>query len=180
MHALCGLVFGCQRIIDRDPFQFVNADVRFRLDFRDAILAHARKNHFLGVFHRQDHTSSLLSLALKISFRPIGPVRYLCSLTGRFGEIFSGSAGIVKCLCKLLEIFGRIHFFVFFLLRQILTKPLICVAFEHARQAVMLLRLYGRLYCPTERHRLIHSQAYLRFLSGVLHRVQRVVFWYMF
>nr|DAY56842.1 MAG TPA: hypothetical protein [Caudoviricetes sp.] len=67
MHAFCGLVFGRQRIIDRDPFQLVNADVRFRLDFRDAILAHARKNHLFGVFHRQDHSSSLLSLAF---FRP--------------------------------------------------------------------------------------------------------------
>ena len=65
-----------------------------------------------------------LSLAFKISFRPIGPVRYLFSLPDRFGEIFSGSTSIVKCLCKLLEIFGRIHFFTFFLLHQISTSAL--------------------------------------------------------
>lgn len=50
MHTLCGLVFGSQRIVDRDPFQLVNSDVRFGLDCRDAVLSYAGKNRFLSVF----------------------------------------------------------------------------------------------------------------------------------
>nr|DAH36027.1 MAG TPA: hypothetical protein [Caudoviricetes sp.] len=56
-------IFGRQGIVERYPFQLVNADVRFRLDDRDMELALTRENHLFGVFHRQNHgLSPLLSM----------------------------------------------------------------------------------------------------------------------
>nr|DAE43640.1 MAG TPA: hypothetical protein [Caudoviricetes sp.] len=90
MNAFCGFVFGRQRIVDRNPRQFVNADVCFRLNDWNVIFACSSKNASFGVFHRQNHGSSLLSLALFCPPHLFGLRAALCLIPLGIGHIGHG------------------------------------------------------------------------------------------